>query len=96
MRTDWTEKMSPFMWLGLMAGVLIGVSIVVNNDQYINLWFLTFIYSVAGYALDVAFERDRHPKLRCTFLSLSTIIYIILFIFIRFIIVAEPSFPVMD
>lgn len=96
MLQDSVKRVSPFMWLGLMASILIGLSIVFDRYTYVDLWLLTLIYSVIGYALDAGFRPDRHPKLRVVFLTFSMIIYIFVFIFIRFIMLAEPSFPMMD
>jgi hypothetical protein len=96
MSADWAKRFSPFIWLGLVAGILIGITIVSHSDTYIDLWFLTFIYAVIGYVLDVGIKAERHPKLRGVLLSLSVIIYVTLFIFFRFLLLAQPSFPVMD
>jgi hypothetical protein len=96
MLPEWAKKASPFIWLGLVASILIGISIASHDYTYIDLWFLTFIYAVIGYALDAGLKPERYPKLRCVFLSMSVIIYVTLFGLIRFILLAQPSFPVMD
>lgn len=87
---------SPFVWLGTTAGLLVGVSIVVHDYQYVDLWLFTIIYSVAGYALDRGLTRERYPRLRWITLSLSVVIYLVLFGFISFIARAQTSFPVPD
>ena len=72
---DWTERVGIHVWLGIAASILIGISII-YNDEYIVFFLGTFLYCILGFSLN----NLKETKLVITLETILLIFYSTFFI----------------
>ncbi len=78
---DWLQKVNPYIYLSIASLVMIVFSMVYDNEKYINIWFLSYLYGILGFASSVALSREKHPKVRKLILGFSLFVYVLGFFY---------------
>ena len=56
MLPDWLERANVFIWLCAAAVLLMAVSIIYDGERYMDLWFVSFLYGLFGFAASASMK----------------------------------------
>lgn len=53
---EWGKSINAYLWLSIASFFLIAVSTIYGNEKHIDLWFVSFLYGLFGFAWTVKFS----------------------------------------
>lgn len=79
------HRMNAPVLLAIISVCMMALSLKYENDTYMDLWFISFVYGLIGFVCDRSLRL--YPKWRVTALVGTFIVYIIILIWVRLTII---------